>query len=376
LICTDKSRCQSLSLGEKNNGGMFQTAHSLAQSLLCFCFEQRRLADAMEAHDSHEIAEHHANDVVVTGAVDHCCNTSSEEKRGEYESAHGLGGLLVCQLRPDACIGLLAQHLPRDFAVAGDFSGESVGRVHVSAPSEALVQILNIDAGKGGKALTVFGCKWLEHSPILAIRYRFDKRFAKYDKKLPARTPIMETKGDRRRRKLIELADTVDGGLPAIADRANCSVASLQQLIDVTLMPIKKDGTRSRKLMGDLTAERIEDALNYPRGWFDTDAPTKDQAPVNELHDALLLIAAYGKSVTELRRDDVARKLSELFLQPDRFNEYADDILRWLNPPMRAKTAVADTSSSGNKTVEWKTPEGLATHGDDLHISDTGEKRR
>jgi hypothetical protein len=313
--------------------------------------------------------------IALTDGVEGESGADADKRGGHAIGLHG-SGLGVAQLGPDTGVSLLAKHLTSDLPFGIDLSLERVSRVHVPAPSEALVKVLNIDAGKSREALAVFGCEWLKHSPILAIRYKNCKRFAKYVGSLSARTQIMETKGDRRRRKLIELATAVDGGLPVIADRAKCSVASLQQLIDVTPLPTKKDGTWSRKQMGDGTAQRIEDAFNYPRGWFDTDAPTKDQAPANELHAALALIASYGKSVTALRREDVGRKLSEMFLQPERFNEYADDILRWLNPPSQPQFHSANTQTGDNKTSSWYRPKGLDTDGDSSQIPAPSGKGR
>jgi hypothetical protein len=369
---------RAMSVPEVKGVDSWKSAHQAALVGLAHLFPlhsvPRHVVTSNERRKESDNRDHH---VLVSDAVDKQSGASSHESCIDQPIGAGHGSCLgVAQLGPDAGVGLLAKHLTRDLPFGINLGLECVGRVHVPAPGETLVEILNIDASKSGEALTVFGCEWLEHSPILAIRYKNCKRFAKYDELLSARTPNMETKGDRRRRKLIELVDTVDGGLPAIADRAECSVGSLQQLIDVTPLPTKKDGTWSRKQMGDVTAQRIEDAFNYPRGWFDTDAPAKAQPPVNALQEALALIASYGKTVVPLRRDDVARKLSELFLQPERFNEYADDILRWLNPPLRLQHIAFDTEATVKQTGLGQTPKGLVKDGNGSQVPAKGGKNR
>lgn len=81
----------------------------------------------------------------------------------------------------------------------------------------------------------------------------------------------METNAERRTRKLRELAARTPGGLRAVAESANVSVESLDQIIKGVLLPAKRDGTRSARRLGDGTADRIQEALGLPRGWFDTE---------------------------------------------------------------------------------------------------------
>lgn len=108
----------------------------------------------------------------------------------------------------------------------------------------------------------------------------------------------METNADRRRRKLAWLAD--DRGLKAIAERADLNYQSLDQVIKGTLLPEKKDGTRSRKNLGDETARKIEESEKLGRGWFDiadldVPAPAPSSAPGDDPHGPEdLIIAQYA----------------------------------------------------------------------------------
>ena len=80
----------------------------------------------------------------------------------------------------------------------------------------------------------------------------------------------METKDTRRKRKLGLLIAATDGGLEAIAIKAEINPAYLQQIVKGVLLPPKKDGTRSPRALGDSAAEKIEDAYKLGRGWFDS----------------------------------------------------------------------------------------------------------
>lgn len=80
----------------------------------------------------------------------------------------------------------------------------------------------------------------------------------------------METKDQRRKRKLELLIAATDGGMEAIAVEAKLNPAYLQQILKGSLLPAKKDGTRSPRALGDAAAEAIEDAYNLGRGWFDS----------------------------------------------------------------------------------------------------------
>lgn len=82
----------------------------------------------------------------------------------------------------------------------------------------------------------------------------------------------METKGERRLRKLRELIARKDiGSHIVLAEIADVSPESLDQIIKGVLLPPKKDGTQSPRSLGDKAARQIEDKLNLGRGWFDSD---------------------------------------------------------------------------------------------------------
>lgn len=82
----------------------------------------------------------------------------------------------------------------------------------------------------------------------------------------------METKDERRKRKLQMLCDAVNGGAKVVAERSGLNSQNLTQVLAGTLLPPKKDGTRSPRALGDLSAESIEDAFKLGRGWFDSPA--------------------------------------------------------------------------------------------------------
>jgi len=86
----------------------------------------------------------------------------------------------------------------------------------------------------------------------------------------------METNAERRRRKLTALCK--QRGLDTIAENAQVSPDALDQVIKGTLLPVKKDGTRNMKGLGDENARAIEKGEGLPVGWFDSDAPLPGQS--------------------------------------------------------------------------------------------------
>jgi len=90
----------------------------------------------------------------------------------------------------------------------------------------------------------------------------------------------METNSERRRRKLAEIC--AQKGLHKVAENAGLNWASLDQIIKKTLLPARKDGSRSAKNLGDDAARKIERAENLGEGWFDSVSnaipATRDQA--------------------------------------------------------------------------------------------------
>lgn len=100
----------------------------------------------------------------------------------------------------------------------------------------------------------------------------------------------VETISDRRRRKLEALAQAhrAKGGLAYIAETADVSVASLDQIIKGVLLPPKADGTRSPRSLGSATARQIEAAMKLGDGWFDAPDDASTLAP-----DALAIAEAF-----------------------------------------------------------------------------------
>lgn len=83
----------------------------------------------------------------------------------------------------------------------------------------------------------------------------------------------METNAERRRKKLEDFCN--ERGLKAVAAAADLNWQYIDQAIKKTLLPAKKDGTRGHRKMSDEAFEKIEDAFNLGRGWFDgIGAPT------------------------------------------------------------------------------------------------------
>jgi len=135
----------------------------------------------------------------------------------------------------------------------------------------------------------------------------------------------METRAERRRRKLRDLCVRHDGelsplGMPSLAARRAVALAArvhphvLYEVIKGVRTP---KGTP--KTLGDRAAERIEAAFKLGRGWFDADdlaaapppvtAPAMPVAPVTDSEWAVL------DSLRELPqpvRGDLARKAREL----------------------------------------------------------------
>ena len=115
----------------------------------------------------------------------------------------------------------------------------------------------------------------------------------------------METKSERRRRKLNELDRRYRdrGGLSYVASTASVSKASLEQIVRGVKLPAKQDGTRSQRALGDKAARDIEDKLGLGRGWFDA---TTDEPQLPE--DAMAIARAFSALPTATQADIDARE--------------------------------------------------------------------
>jgi hypothetical protein len=115
----------------------------------------------------------------------------------------------------------------------------------------------------------------------------------------------VETISDRRRRKLEALAHAhrAKGGLAYIAETADVSVASLDQIIKGVLLPAKADGPRSPRSLGSATARQIEAAMKLGDGWFDAPDDASSLAPdalaIAEAFDALPMDSASALEVRQ-----------------------------------------------------------------------------
>jgi hypothetical protein len=133
----------------------------------------------------------------------------------------------------------------------------------------------------------------------------------------------METTADRRRRKLISLIER--HGLVRVADASGKSAAYLDQITKGTLLPAKKDGTRSARNLGDPAAQAIEEAFSLGRGWFDADdisnaapPPQKSLPNPDSLTDALEVLSKALSEVDPDTRVLVGTSLSMLASDPSK----------------------------------------------------------
>lgn len=105
----------------------------------------------------------------------------------------------------------------------------------------------------------------------------------------------METAGDRRRRKLKVLCDSL--GRPAVAEAAGKSPIYLEQIIKGVLLPQKRDGTRSPRNLGDAAARAIERAFQLGEGWFDAPDDSGDLS-----HEARTVAEFFDRAPPEVQQ--------------------------------------------------------------------------
>lgn len=118
-----------------------------------------------------------------------------------------------------------------------------------------------------------------------------------------------ETNSERRRRKLTDLCTS--RGRKNVAGRAGISDAALDQIIKGTLLPAKKDGSRSSRQLGDESARKIEASEQLGHGWFDL--PDDDKSMSHPM-----LKANLGESTSnDLPLRATIDRLGELLTQAD-----------------------------------------------------------
>ena len=145
----------------------------------------------------------------------------------------------------------------------------------------------------------------------------------------------METMSERRRRKLIDLANE-HGGPAGIADDCGVSADAIDQVIKGTLLPPKRDGSRNPKGLGDDAARKIEDGYKLGRGWFDADdlQQTLPPAPVaDDLFVALTVISEVIKPASKLARLALVPMFTVLAMEPEQVHEVAQQMRALLPPP-------------------------------------------
>lgn len=137
----------------------------------------------------------------------------------------------------------------------------------------------------------------------------------------------METCSERRKRKLIALAEE-KGGLKSLAADCDLSYATLDQIIKGVLLPRKADGTRSERALGDDTARLIETRYGLERGWFDSDDSVA--AAVPSLEVALRVLAEALQASSKHARLAVAPLLSAMAAEPAEAKNQSELILKLL----------------------------------------------
>ena len=206
----------------------------------------------------------------------------------------GLGGFgrarHIDKLGPDAAPRGLTQVPPHQFAVDLILDAPCFRRVHVPSACQALVEVLLVHADLFGDATALGGQDLLGHGSHHSDSLAESKRIASRHTSLVASTSLdalhnasMETASSRRKRRLQELCDA-HGGFAAVAEKAKVSGPTLDQILKGTLLPPKKDGTRSERSLGAALAAKIEGAFNLPRGWFDVAVESEILTPFRDLN--------------------------------------------------------------------------------------------
>lgn len=106
----------------------------------------------------------------------------------------------------------------------------------------------------------------------VATRYAECKRFATSPVWWPSSELLqagkMDTNYEIRLRRLEQLCER-EGGIRAVAEKAEMNWQALDQVLKRVLLPPKADKTRSPRALGDDAARKLEETFDLGEGWFD-----------------------------------------------------------------------------------------------------------
>lgn len=201
------------------------------------------------------------------------------------------------QFGPDRPPRRLTEGPQVQFAVGLRHDFARLGWPHVTPPAQALIEVGVVNSDNGCDGFTPFGGETFGvHGVSIANRYLVRKapvaiRIVKLARKAGSdllEIGPMETAGERRRRKLARLCEM--HGRDKVAQLSGTNPFALEQVIKGTLLPPKKDGSRSARNLGDAAARAIEAAFDLGEGWFDAPDEVETLSP-----DALNVARAYDK---------------------------------------------------------------------------------
>ena len=183
----------------------------------------------------------------------------------------------------------------------------------------------------------------------------------------------METISERRTRKLIALAEA-KGGLSVIADDCDLNPATLDQIVKGVLLPMKKDGTRSKRSLGNDAARAIEERYDLGRGWFDAadaedGAEVPEPSPDEKLLTALEVVAEAIRPTSTIVRDALVPTFSNLVRSPEEVGTISQTIQNLLRSGP-GQTSGAD-NARGAPSIKGKAniSEQLGKNGQRIRVS-------
>lgn len=182
----------------------------------------------------------------------------------------------------------------------------------------------------------------------------------------------METISERRTRKLVALAET-KGGVAVIASDCGLSAAALDQIVKGTLLPTKKDGTRSKKALGNDAARAIEDRYGLGRGWFDAADEEMGESPAEpeaQLLTALRVIAEAIRPTSTIVRDALVPTFSNLVRSPEEVGTISQTIQNLIqSAPRQTQEADNGPRSSIKTSLNISGKLGQQRHGQRIRVS-------